>query len=51
MADRTTQNAKKIKDRQREVEYESIDDQLKRERVAGKAAGTRKSFTRGVPRR
>lgn len=46
-----TSNAKKIKDRQREVEFESIDDEIKRDRVIGKAAGTRRTFTRAIAQR
>jgi len=46
-----TSKAKKVKDRNREVEYESIDDERVRERIIQKAAGSRKSFTRGIPRR
>jgi len=46
-----TSKAKKVKDRNREVEYESIDDELKREREIAKKAGTRRTFTRGIGRR
>lgn len=45
------QKAKRVKDRNREVEFESIDDEIKRERITEKAAGTRRTFTRGIARR
>jgi len=42
---------KKVKNKDREVEYESIDDEIKREKHIKRAAGTTRTFTRGVPRR
>jgi len=44
---------KKIKDNgvSREVEFESIDDELKREQHIERKAGRTRTFTKGIPRR
>ena len=46
-----TGREKKIKTRDREVEFESIDDEIKREKEVQRAAGRTRTFTKGVPRR
>ena len=46
-----TGKEKKIKTRDREVEFESIDDEIKRERETARAAGQTRTFTKGIPRR
>ena len=46
-----TGKEKKIKTRDREVEFESIDDEIKREKEVAKAAGRARTFTKGIPRR
>lgn len=42
---------KKIKDRDREVEFESIEDEIKREQHIARKAGRTRTFTKGIPRR
>lgn len=46
-----TGKEKKIKKADREVEFESIDDEIKREKEVRRAAGTTRTFTKGIPRR
>jgi hypothetical protein len=46
-----TGKEKKIKTRDREVEFESIDDEIKREKQVARAAGRTRSFTKGIARR
>ncbi len=46
-----TGKEKKIKTRDREVEFESIDDEIKRECEVKKAASQTRTFTKGIPRR
>jgi len=46
-----TGKEKKIKDKDREVEFESIDDEIKRERQTERSAGRTRMFTKGKPRR
>lgn len=46
-----TGKEKKIKTRDREVEFESIEEEIIREREIKRAAGTTRTFTKGVPRR
>jgi hypothetical protein len=46
-----TGKEKKIKTRDREVEFESIDDEIKRENQVKRAAGRTRCFTKGIPRR
>ena len=46
-----TGKEKKIKDKDREVEFESIDDEIKREQHIERKAGRTRTFTKGIPRR
>jgi len=46
-----TGKEKKIKTRDREVEFESIDDEIKRERETQRSLGKTRTFTKGIPRR
>lgn len=46
-----TGKEKRIKTRDREVEFESIDDEIKRERETNRASGRTRTFTKGIPRR
>jgi len=46
-----TGKEKKVKTRDREVEFESIDDEIKREKRTERAAGRTRCFTKGIPRR
>jgi len=48
-----TGKEKKIKDSgtTREVEFESIDDEIKREQQIERKAGRTRTFTKGIPRR
>jgi len=47
----STSRSKKVSDRNRSVEFESIEEELKRQRVIDRAAGTRSTFTKGKARR
>jgi len=46
-----TGKEKKIKTRDREVEFESIDDEIKREKQVARSTGRTRTFTKGIPRR
>jgi len=46
-----TNKEKKIVDKDRQVEYESIDDEIKREQQVERKAGRTRTFTKGIPRR
>lgn len=46
-----TGKEKKIKTRDREVEFESIEEEIKREKETRRSAGTTRAFTKGIPRR
>ena len=46
-----TGKEKKIKDKDREVEFEGIDDEIKREQHIERKAGRTRTFTKGIPRR
>lgn len=46
-----TGKEKKIKDKDREVEYESIEDEIKREQQIERKAGRTRTFTKGIARR
>ena len=46
-----TGKEKKVKDKDREVEFESIDDEIKREQHIERKAGRTRTFTKGIPRR
>ena len=46
-----TGKEKKIKEKDREVEFESIEDEIKREQQTERKAGRTRTFTKGRPRR
>lgn len=46
-----TGKEKKIKDKDREVEFESIDDEIKREQYTERKAGRTRTFTKGIAKR
>ena len=46
-----TGKEKKIQDKDRQVEFESIDDEIKREQQIERKAGRTRTFTRGSARR
>lgn len=46
-----TGSEKKIKDKDREVEFESIDDEIKRQQQTKRVAGTTRTFIKGIAKR
>ena len=46
-----TGSEKRIKTRDKEVEFESIDDEIKRDQQARRTAGTSRTFVKGRARR
>jgi hypothetical protein len=47
----STNREKRIKSRDKEVEFESIQDEIERENQARRTAGTARTFVKGRPRR
>jgi len=41
---------KKVKSNDREIEYQSVSDEIKRQRYNERRAGRGRAFTRGIPR-